>query len=504
MKKWITLPTGLFIGLSVMGQTYLAHQNGFKSAYLQFESTMVSAFDVHENLIFTSDVDTIRMLEMNSGILLKKYGKPANDTVSAYASFLTISSDGSSIWAGYTSDFNVEDRIYQIDTESGVWNLKAVFPQNFDLVFWNDTILVSGICTSSWEDPNGIFLLDTSGQDRHRMLIETGGYSAGLAIDKTGAVCYGTSYMMDPNGLYRWDSARLAGLFNQEGHDTLHISDAEKLSDLPAGAYDCDADVAGNLVLTMNQFGGKKLVAQWNGTTGEGTNLDTLAFTSGEWDWMAMLKTVGDITEPEAGNSILTYSFGQPLADVHAADYPPFVAHPIEDISCMYHELKDVDISNVFSDPDDPDSLITNKLVFLSNNYLFGVSVHGDFISFPMPTGKGSVESTETDVVIEGESAGIAVTDTFRVTIQVVGGVTDPESSSLEVYPNPSGGVYRINGVIFGPVDIRVYATTGVLLSEFPEHLPDQPFDISELPDGAYILRITYDGTNMSKLIRKN
>ncbi|MFH0757710.1 MAG: T9SS type A sorting domain-containing protein [Bacteroidota bacterium] len=503
MKKWITIPTGLFIGLSVMGQTYLTHQNGFKSAFLPFESPVVSAIDVHENHIFISDGDTIRMMDMNSGTLLKKFEKPEDDTVSAYASFLTISSDGSSIWAGYTSDFNVEDRIYQIDTESGVWNLKTVFPQNFDLVFWNDTILVSGINTSSWEDPNGIFLLDTSGQNMHRMLMETGGYSAGLAIDKTGAVYYGTSYMMNPNGLYRWDSARVAGVLNREGPDTLHIADAEKLSDLPAGAYDCDVDVAGNLVLNMNQFGGRKVVVQWNGTTGEGIHLDTLAFTGGEWDWMALIKTVGDISAPEPGNSILTFSFGQPLVDIHAADYPPYVASPIEDISCPYHELQEIDISSVFSDPDDPDSLITKKLLSLSNNYLFGVSVNGNLISFAMPTGKGSVESTETDVVIEGESAGITATDTFRVTIEVVGGVEDHDQTTTEVYPNPTNGIFRIKGEIFEPFDIRIYTLTGVLVREFPERLPEQVVDISGLPDGIYLLSVVWNGMNRSILIHK-
>ncbi len=501
MKKWISILTGLFIGLSVMGQTYLAHQNSYRSAYLPFESGMVSALEVYDNFVFISDMDTIRMLDLNAGTMLKKYGKPADDTVSVSASFLTVSPDGTSIWAGYTNYTDADHRIYRIDLASGAWAMQARFPRNFNLVFWNDIILVSGIGSTSWEDPNGIFLLDTSGQDQHRMLIETGGYSTGIAKDSDGDLYYGTSFMMDPNGLYRWDSAQLAGILNPGVQDTLHIRDAEKLSDLPAGAYDCDVDMAGNLVLTMNQIGGKNVLARWNGTGGEGIHLDTLAYTTDKW--LALLKTIGNVTHPEIGNSILTFSFGESLVDIHAADYPPYVAHPLPDLNEQEIDLSDpIDLSFLFSDPDDPDTMIVLEVLYDEFPFEMHIEDNKLYIQI-LYLVKGAAEFMETEVVIRGVSAGLAVTDTFMVAIDYVGGIGDHDQSHLDVYPNPSEGIYRVKGAEPGVASVAVFTLTGTEIFRRAIQVQDEPVDITGLPDGTYIIRITGERGSSSTLIQK-
>ena len=83
---------------------------------------------------------------------------------------------------------------------------------NIDMVWWKNSILVSGLNSTNWADPGSIFVLDTSGQNAHRMIIETGGYAAGLALDTLGNLYYGTSYSMDPNVLLRWHSITMAGI----------------------------------------------------------------------------------------------------------------------------------------------------------------------------------------------------------------------------------------------------------------------------------------------------
>ncbi len=64
-------------------------------------------------------------IDMDSGTETDAFGKPAQDTVSVYSSFLTVSPDGRSVWAGFTSDLNADDRIYQVDLENGMWMLMA-------------------------------------------------------------------------------------------------------------------------------------------------------------------------------------------------------------------------------------------------------------------------------------------------------------------------------------------------------------------------------------------
>jgi hypothetical protein len=190
---------------------------------------------------------------------------------------------------------NADDRIYRVDLESGEWHLEATLGGNIDLVWWNDSILVSGLNSTSWDAPGSIFVLDTSGQDKHHKIIETGGFAAGMAVDTSWGLYYGTSFSMDPNVLLRWDSATIASIIADQGTDTLGIGDATKLSDLPAGTYDSHVDAGGNLLFNMNQFNADQVIAVWNRTEGDGNNFDTLAITTSEFDWFGYIKSEGRI-----------------------------------------------------------------------------------------------------------------------------------------------------------------------------------------------------------------
>ncbi len=75
----------------------------------------------------------------------------------------------------------------------------------------------------------------------------------------------------------------------------LTLADAEKLTDLPMGLYDCEVDAGGNVLFTMNLWGGTNVLGQWNGTSGAGANYDTLAVSA---EWLGMVKSRGDYTAP--------------------------------------------------------------------------------------------------------------------------------------------------------------------------------------------------------------
>lgn len=315
MKKfYLTLTTLCVLALPAFGQSSLMPEHGYDVATWLPDYPNVGAFDFSDTLFYLNDGDTIHLLGLTSGVELRTYEKPADYETNSYSTFLTISPDGSTIWAGYTSDGALDDRIYSIDVQTGIWELEAIFPGNMDLVFWNDSILVSGLNSSSWDAPAAIFVLDTSGTNQHRRIIEPGGYSAGMAVDQQNNLYYGTSYAMDPNALYRWDADTLMPVIEIPGEEVLLVSHGEKLSDLPGGVYDCEVDEGGNILFNMNLYMGIMAVCKWNGTSGNGHNIDTLATASGEWDWLGNMKSKGDISLTEPGNMVVTYSFGQPLA----------------------------------------------------------------------------------------------------------------------------------------------------------------------------------------------
>lgn len=314
MKKFhTTLAMFSVLVLPAVSQTSLAPEHGYEIVTWLPEFSNGGAFDFSDTLFYFNDGDSIHMMGLNSGKILKKFGEPA-DYSDSFLSFLTISPDGRTIWTGYTTFGGLDDRIYSIDVESGDWKHQASFPGNWDLMFWKDSILVSGLNSSSWDAPSAIFILDTTGADEHRRIIEPGGYSAGMSIDSQHNLYYGTSYATDPNALYRWDADTISKVIAEPEEAVLLIGNGEKLTDLPAGVYDCQVDQGGNVLFNMNLDGGVKAVCKWNGTTGDGQHIDTLATASGEWDWLGNIKSLGNISKTEPGNMVVTYSFGQPLA----------------------------------------------------------------------------------------------------------------------------------------------------------------------------------------------
>jgi hypothetical protein len=305
-----------FLALSASGQSYLTPENGYGVTSWLTQYPNVGAFDISDTLIYLSDGDTIHKLDIHSGTELEKYEVPEDYSSAHYVSFLTVSPDGSTLWTGYTSDGNLDDRIYSIETDGGTWELQALFPGNMDLEFWSDSILVSGLNSTSWETPNGIYLLDTSGNNQHRKVIDVGGYSSGMAMDAEAGLYYGTSSGGGADALYRWDSLLLQPVIEDPFGTALQLSDGRKLTDLPAGAYDCEVDEGGNVLFTMNSYGGTQVVGRWDGNEGDGTHIDTLATATGEWDWLGIIRSKGNISLTDPHNFLVTYSFGQPLVQL--------------------------------------------------------------------------------------------------------------------------------------------------------------------------------------------
>ena len=356
MKKlYSSFAVGLLFAFSGFAQSYLIPYPDYEARDLFPAYTNFQAIDLYDTLLYATDGDTIHCLDLRSGQPLAKYGKPAG--YESFPSFLSVSPDGKELWAGFTVIGNADDRIYRVDLETGDWHLEAALGGNIDLVWWNDRILVSATNSTSWDAPASIFVVDTSGQENHRKIIEMGGYTAGLAVDTIGRVYYGTNYSMDPNVLLRWDSSMVAAVVSGAeaggSSDTLRPGDADKLSDLVAGPYDTHIDAGGNVLFNMNLFGGDKTIAKWNGTEGDGYNYEVLAIATGQYDWLGYIKSQGNIdsldSAPEGAigldgegfvtgsgdrNRLVVTAAGRPLAEVCRDD--PALEHPYIDMVWEY------------------------------------------------------------------------------------------------------------------------------------------------------------------------
>ena len=142
---------------------------------------LFSTFDIRDNLLYGNEGDTIRVIDLATGNELATYAKPG--TYDAFPGFITVNENGTEIWAGYTVTGNSDDRIYRIQTSTGTWHHEATLTGNFDLEIFNGYLIANG---AVYGEPNKIYLLDTTGNDDHRILVETGGNCAGFAIDDDG------------------------------------------------------------------------------------------------------------------------------------------------------------------------------------------------------------------------------------------------------------------------------------------------------------------------------
>lgn len=399
--------------LSAQGQSYLSPKKDYKVQNLFPSYSTFSAYDVNDSLLYANDGDTIRCFNLKTGMLLNvKYGKPAG--YSSWPSFITVSPNGKRIWAGFTVSGDTDDRIYVIDLKTGTWSLKAKLAGNFDLEFLNGKVLVSGLNSSDWSTPNSIYLLDTTGTDNHKKIIEIGGNSAGFATDANGNVYYGTYLMYatppKPDGLYKWNSDKVSAAIS--GTTYLTLDDGVFLSKLPNGAYDCEVDAGGNLFFNSNNFSSPGFIGKWNGTTGDAFNYDTIATTPNS-DWVTFLKTTGNVLKPEKGGKLFALAFAQPIAEVQHKQ-PPVKKKKIGNINALLTDLNiTIALSSHFTNADDINSL-SYEVALNTNSAVALASIDNKNLVIDF-TALG-----QTKLVVKATAFGLSAADTFYVGVHPV------------------------------------------------------------------------------------
>ena len=276
----------------------------------------ISGFDFANGSAFAWAGGTLKQLDGATGALVANYGAPvyqnaAGDPLSYFNSFVRIESP-TSVWVGFTTSGNADDRIYQVDlaAPAAVWTKKATLTGVQDLAFYGGAVYAVGNPTAAAFGTDAtVYRLANGAPDdpnAHDGIATLGGYTAGLAMDAAGNLYYATNGT-GAEKLLRFSSAQVAAAV---GAGMLTAADGEVLSNLVGGAYDVDVDSAGNLLFNMN--GAESLVARWSGVSGAGQNYDIVARgTAGGFHWFSMIDVEGDCSDL-GGGTVYTGDFYNP------------------------------------------------------------------------------------------------------------------------------------------------------------------------------------------------
>lgn len=429
--------------------SYLTPDPAFHAQDVLPDQDTFSCFEVSNGQLTANDGNTVYIYSLQTWEVLQQYSTPSD--YSGHPEFVRQSPDGQTIWAGFSTSNNTDDRIYTLDISTGNWDMVAAFPALMDLQFWGDHILVSGLNSTNWGTPNGIFLLDTTDTNNHRKIIETGGSSAGFSTDSQGNIYFATSFFTSGNALHKWNSDDVAETILNEDAAFLTPTEATKLSDLAAAAFSCHVDAAGNLIFNLNDFSSDKVLAIWNQTTGSGFHYDTLATASDNMDWLTHISSEGNVLLAEPGNAVYTLAWGRPVARVYKKN-PPIVVNPIANIMARENDSNVVvDLSGVFYhegyDNDYSYGIATNSFPEVASAILEGDQLEINFLT-----------PGQTHITISVLSHGTSATHSFAVGVQphITGEYVIADFENLELEPNSywngldqSGGFS--SGLLFFP-----------------------------------------------------
>ncbi|PIE88289.1 MAG: hypothetical protein CSA04_02695 [Bacteroidetes bacterium] len=388
----------LLIGPIFAQSGYMVPEEGYLTND-HFVAYTFSAFDVHGDLLFGYDEQGLHALSLTTGEELYVIPPPPNYL--CFSSFLSIDETGQYAWMGFTVTGNDDDRIYTCNLSTQQWEQQAVFACNFDMERRGDHILISGLNAVPGAAPNGIYILDTSGNNDHIKLIETGGSSAGLAVDSEGNIYY-ASFFYDQDMILKWDSADIEEVITG-GSAPLTPEEAETISLLPAGSYDIDCDNADNIIFNCNDYVNGSFVGVWDGTTGNGEHFFKTATTT---EFLTMLSVNDNVN---AGNTFYCIGFSTPVASIQR-EVPITVVDPIADrVIPKNGSIEPIDLQPVFA----PQEGVSYQVAQNSNPSLINTTIEGHTLHLET----GEAMTGEAVITIGATLDQFTVTTSFTVTV---------------------------------------------------------------------------------------
>ncbi|MDX2431478.1 MAG: DUF4465 domain-containing protein, partial [Bacteroides sp.] len=185
-------------------------------------------------------------------------------------------------------------------------------------------------------------------------------------------------------------------------------------------------------------------------------------------------------------------------------DAAPYVANPLPDF-VIYSNGSDsvIDISAVFSDPDDDDDLIVKSLVSDGHERALMASVSGDSLILMGICALTKSVFIDFELVLEGSHGGLNATDTFTVHVECLSnGLEENHLPEAKLYPNPGKGAFILDFSTGEALEVSVYSYTGAKVYTQADFLSGGMIDLSARPAGAYIVRIKHSSGVISKMIQ--
>ena len=150
---------------------------------------------------------------------------------------------------------------------------------------------------------------------------------------------------------------------------------------------------------------------------------------------------------------------------------------------------------------DIPDDYVTGEGVYQDGSTVtLEGAVHGCSLSFDFWTDEVG------DTIFDNPYSFVITSDrTLTAWFGMYGGIGEEDNGKLkvEIYPNPAGNTVTIRTNDDSPLRMAVMDMNGRVVLECRQDT-GVPIDVSQLPRGAYFVRITTDeGTAVKKLIVK-
>lgn len=234
----------------------------------------------------------------------------------------------------------------------------------------------------------------------------------------------------------------------------------------------------------------------------ENVVVNTIHYNSNEASVISSIidnKLLLDFVSPGTSNLIVKGKYkGMSITDtmtiIVTADASPWVAKPIEDVVVdADSEVISINVSATFTDPDDNDGDIIKTVKSNSNPALVSTELQwGWNLKLNFTPGL----SGQAEIVIEAESNGKTVTETFTVTVSPVTSLGKVTLQDVVVHPNPSNGIFRIQAQATHLLDVKIYSITGRRVYANPNYLSNGIIDISQQSPGQYILKLS-DGASL-------
>ena len=251
-------------------------------------------FDVVDDIIYYYSSGYIKGLDAKTKNEVYSSNKLEID--SHYLAFISIDKENNSLYYGLTVGGNTNDRIYKLNLQTKEWTLLTTLACNFDGEVHDGQLYVSGLGYSDWNTPekinyNSIWLINTSLENNRQQIIQIAGNSTGFCFSPEGDIICGEYSLSGTYRTYRWKAEKVKNAIDNKL--LLTAGDAEILSDMDCGMYDCACTKSGDIYWNLNNFMDDKCIVKWNGVIGASKNYEIVASQSS--GWLGMIQTDGDL-----------------------------------------------------------------------------------------------------------------------------------------------------------------------------------------------------------------